>query len=54
MMQLGLFDKEDRLEKLSKLGDSLVRLNKAIAGITNLVYNICQYEFLCQQSFVAG
>ena len=30
MMQLGLFDKENRLEKLSKLGDSLVRLNKAI------------------------
>ena len=29
-MQLGLFDKENRLEKLSKLGDSLVRLNKAI------------------------
>ena len=30
MMQLGLFDKENRLEKLSKLGDSLVRLNKVI------------------------
>ena len=30
MMQLGLFDKENRLEKLSKLGDSLVRLKKAI------------------------
>ena len=29
-MQRGLFDKENRLEKLSKLGDSLVRLNKAI------------------------
>lgn len=24
------------------------------AGITNLVYNICRYEFLCRQSFVAG
>lgn len=30
MMQLGLFDKENRLEKLSRLGDSLVRLNKVI------------------------
>lgn len=29
-MQLGLFDKEIRLEKSSKLGDSLVRLNKTI------------------------
>ena len=30
MMQLGFFDKENRLDKLSKLGDSLVRLNKVI------------------------
>ena len=29
-MQLGLFDTENRLKKLSKLGDSLVRLNKVI------------------------
>ena len=29
-MQMGLFDKEDRMEKLSKLRDSLVRLNKVI------------------------
>ena len=29
-MQIGLFDEEKRMEKLSKLGDSLVRLNKAI------------------------
>ena len=29
-MQIGLFDKEHRMEKLSKLGDSLVRLNKVI------------------------
>lgn len=29
-MQIGLFDKEKRLEKLSQLGDSLVRLNKVI------------------------
>ena len=29
-MQTGLFDKEDRLEKLSQLGDSLVRLNNVI------------------------
>ena len=29
-MQMGLFDKEDRLEKLSQLGDSLVRLNNVI------------------------
>lgn len=29
-MQLGLFEKENRLEKLSRLGDSLVRLNKVI------------------------
>ena len=27
---MGLFDKEDRLEKLSQLGDSLVRLNNVI------------------------
>ena len=26
-MQMGLFDKENRLEKLNQLGDSLVRLN---------------------------
>ncbi len=25
--QIGLFDKENRMEKLSKLGNSLVRLN---------------------------
>ena len=30
LMQLGLFDTENRLKKLSKLGDSLVRLNKVI------------------------
>ena len=29
-MQMGLFDEENRLEKLSQLGDSLVRLNKVI------------------------
>ena len=29
-MQLGLFDTKNRQEKLSKLGDSLVRLNKVI------------------------
>ena len=29
-MQMGLFDTEKRLEKLSQLGDSLVRLNKVI------------------------
>ena len=30
IMQLGLFDTANRLEKSSKLGDSLVRLNKVI------------------------
>jgi hypothetical protein len=30
LMQLGLFDTENRLKKLSKLGDSLVRLNKVV------------------------
>ena len=29
-MQMGLFDREDRLEKLDRLGDSLVRLNNVI------------------------
>ena len=29
-MQMGLFDEEKRMEKLSQLGDSLVRLNNAI------------------------
>ena len=29
-MQLGLFDEATRLEKLSALGDSLVRLNSVI------------------------
>ena len=29
-MQLGLFDESSRMEKLSKLGDSLVRLNQVI------------------------
>ena len=29
-MQIGLFDRENRMEKLSKLGDSLVRLNKIV------------------------
>lgn len=29
-MQMGLFDKENRLEKLNQLGDSLVRLNTVI------------------------
>ena len=29
-MQMGLFDEENRLEKLSQLGDSLVRLNSVI------------------------
>lgn len=29
-MQIGIFDKENRLEKLSQLGDSLVRLNDVI------------------------
>ena len=29
-MQIGLFDQEERMEKLSKLGDSLVKLNKTI------------------------
>lgn len=29
-MQMGLFDEENRLEKLSQLGDSLVRLNNVI------------------------
>ena len=33
-MQMGLFDKENRLEKLNQLGDSLVRLN-----------NVIQWEF---------
>ena len=30
VMQIGLFDKENRMEKLSKLGDPLVRLNKVV------------------------
>lgn len=30
MMQLEPFDKEHQLEKLDKLGDSLVRLNRDI------------------------
>ena len=30
MLQMGLFDQEERMEKLSKLGDSLVKLNKTI------------------------
>ena len=29
-MQLGFFSEENRMEKLSKLGDSLVRLNNVI------------------------
>ena len=29
-MQIGFFSEENRLEKLSKLGDSLVRLNNVI------------------------
>ena len=29
-MQMGLFDEENRMEKLSRLGDSLLRLNDAI------------------------
>ena len=29
-MQMGLFDEESRMEKLSRLGDSLVRLNSVI------------------------
>ncbi len=29
-MQIGIFDKERRLEKLSQLDDSLVRLNDVI------------------------
>lgn len=29
-MQMGLFNKENRLEKLNQLGDSLIRLNKVI------------------------
>ena len=29
-MQMGLFDEENRLEKLSQLGDFLVRLNSVI------------------------
>ena len=30
MKQLGMFDEENRLEKLSKLGDSLEKLNSAV------------------------
>ena len=30
MLQIGFFDQEERMEKLSKLGDSLVKLNKTI------------------------
>lgn len=29
-MQMGLFNKENRLEKLNQLGNSLIRLNKVI------------------------
>ena len=29
-MQMGFFDRENRLEKLDRLGDSLVRLNNVI------------------------
>ena len=29
-MQIGFFSEENRMEKLSKLGDSLVRLNEVI------------------------
>ena len=29
-MQMGFFSEENRMEKLSKLGDSLVRLNEVI------------------------
>ena len=53
-MQINLFAEETRLERLSKLGDSLsmhgltlrsIGLSRARfnIGLTNLVYNLCRF-----------
>ena len=57
-MQPGLFDDEDRLTKLEKLGDPLPRLDSIVVrtkgkvraaakiGLMNLTYNMRRLEFL--------